>query len=338
MAGVYDRPDLGRQPKGTRVKLLITGGAGYIGGVVTRQLLDAGHQVVIIDDMSTGHAEALAEGAQFHKMSVHDVAEILTPEAAFDGVLHFAAKIVAGESMVRPELYWDTNIRGSLALLNAVRAAGVPRLIFSSTGSMYQTSDQPFTEDSPIAPANPYASSKLAVDLMIKGECDAHGLGAASLRYFNAAGASGDLGERHDPETHLIPIVLEVAAGKREFLPLYGDDYPTVDGTCVRDYIHVEDLAAAHLLALDAITPGQQRIFNLGNGSGYTNSQVVAVAREVTGVPIPVRLMPRRDGDPVTVVASARRAQEQLGWVPTKPDLHQIIGDAWSFTRRARLS
>ena len=313
------------------MKLLVTGGAGYIGGVVTSQLVEAGHQVTVIDDLSTGHQDVV-DGVEFHELSLHDVAAVLTPDAGFDGVLHFAAKIQAGESVVRPELYWETNVRGSLALLDAVRAARVPRLVFSSTAAVYGTPDiASIDESAPTRPTNPYGSSKLAVDLMITGEAGAHGLGAVSLRYFNAAGAVGTLGERHEPETHLIPIALDVAAGRREKLMLFGDDYDTPDGTCIRDYIHVEDLARAHLLALEHARPGEHRIFNLGNGTGFSNRQVIDVVREVTGHPVPVEHAPRRDGDAVVVVASSERAHAELGWRPEKPDLATIIGDAWTF-------
>lgn len=314
------------------MKLLVTGGAGYIGGVVTNQLLAAGHQVTVVDDLSTGHAETIPDGVEFHQISIHDIATVLTPESGFDGVLHFAAKIAAGESVIKPELYWDTNVRGSLALLDAIRVARVPRLIFSSTAAVYGTPDvEVITEDTPTRPTNPYGSSKLTIDMMITGEATAHGVGAVSLRYFNAAGASGSLGERHDPETHLIPIALQVAAGQREKLMLFGDDYDTPDGTCVRDYIHVEDLARAHLLALEATRPNEHRIFNLGNGTGFSNKQVIDVVREVTGAEVPVEHAPRRDGDAVVVVASSEKAHAELAWRPQKGDLSVIIGDAWRF-------
>ena len=319
------------------MKLLVTGGAGYIGSIVTRALLAAGHQVEVLDDLSTGHRDNVPAQVPFHELSIHDVARVLTPAAEFDGVLHFGAKIAAGESVIKPELYWDTNIRGSLALLEAVRAAGVPKLVFSSTAAVY--GDGPgeglITEQTPPAPTNPYGSSKLAVDLMITAACGASELGAVSLRYFNAAGASlsdaGHLGERHDPETHLIPIALQAAAGDRGEFFLFGDDYDTPDGTCIRDYIHVEDLASAHLLALEHTEPGRHQIFNLGNGSGYSNKQVVDVVREVTGTKLPVTLAPRRDGDAVVVVASSDKARRELGWVPAKPALHDIVADAWAF-------
>jgi UDP-glucose 4-epimerase len=314
------------------VKLLVTGGAGYIGSVVTRALLASGHEVEVLDDLSTGHRKSVPDSVVFHQLSVHDATRVLTPEAGFDGVLHFAGRIEVGESVVRPDIYWDVNVRGSLALLEAIRAAKVPRMIFSSTGSMYRADgDEKLAETARVEPRNPYAASKLMVDLMLSAEATAFGLGATSLRYFNAAGAVGELGERHDPESHLIPIVLQVAAGKREQLQMYGDDYPTPDGTCVRDYIHVADLAAAHVLALEAIEPGLHEVYNLGNGNGYTNMQVVEAAREVTGHPIPVVLAPRRDGDAVITVASSEKAQKDLGWQPAKPDLRDIVADAWAF-------
>lgn len=321
------------------MKLLVTGGAGYIGGVVVRLLVDAGHDVTVLDDLSTGHADVVPAGVPLHRISVHQVASVLTPTAGFDGVLHFAAKIAAGESVQFPERHFHTNVIGSLALLDAVRAAKVPRLVFSSTAAVYGNPvTVPITEQAATAPTNPYGWTKLTVDAAIGAECTAHGLGAISLRYFNVAGAhlperGAPLGERHDPETHLIPIALDVAGGKREKLQLFGDDYPTHDGTCVRDYIHVGDLAAAHLLALAAIEPSRHRVFNLGNGNGFSNQQVVEVVRAVTGHPIPVEMAARRAGDPAELVASSARAATELGWVPAKPDLHQIVSDAWAFYR-----
>jgi UDP-glucose 4-epimerase len=327
------------------VKLLVTGGAGYIGGVVTHALAEAGHQVVVLDDLSTGFAETVPAGVEFHRLPVHQVGAVLTPGSGFDGVLHFAAKIEVAESVARPDLYWDVNVGGTMAVLNAVRAAGVRRMLFSSTGSMYDPSGvvplagggfSKLGEDAVIRPKNPYAATKLAVDLMLDGECEAFGLGAASLRYFNASGAvllptGGRLGERHTPESHLIPIVLQVAAGKRDQLMMYGDDYPTPDGTCVRDYIHVADLATAHLLALDAVKPGTHEVYNLGNGDGYSVSQVIDAARAVTGHPIPVKLAPRRPGDPAATVAASDKARRELGWQPARPALEDIIADAWAF-------
>jgi UDP-glucose 4-epimerase len=320
------------------VKLLVTGGAGYVGSVVTRLLIDAGHEVVVLDDLRTGHAAALAPDATFVKASVHDAAGVLTPDAGFDGVLHFAALIAAGESMLKPGLYWHNNTVGSLALIDAARAAGVRRFVFSSTAAVYgNPTELPITEAAVKAPTNTYGATKLAVDMALTSEAFAHDLAAVSLRYFNVAGAylrpGTAIGERHEPETHLIPLALEVAAGKRDKLQLFGDDYPTIDGTCVRDYIHVEDLAQAHLLALDAATSGTHKIYNLGNGSGFTVKQVIDVAREVTGHPVPVEVAPRREGDPVELVASSQRARDELGWTPAKPTLHDMVGDAWTFYR-----
>jgi len=318
------------------VKLLVTGGAGYIGSVVTRMLLDHGHEVTVLDDLRTGHRAALAPEATHVDLPVHEAAQVLTPGAGFDGVLHFAALIAAGESMVKPELYWQNNTVGSLALIDAVRAARVPRLVFSSTAAVYgNPSEVPIPETAVKAPTNTYGATKLAVDMALTSEAIAHDLAAVSLRYFNVAGAylrdGRAIGERHDPETHLIPLALQVAAGRREKLQLFGDDYPTADGTCVRDYIHVEDLARAHLLALTAAVPGRHLIYNLGNGNGFTNRQVIEVVREVTGHPVPVEVAPRREGDPAELVASSALARDELGWVPQKPTLHDMIGDAWAF-------
>ena len=320
------------------MKLLVTGGAGYIGSVVTRMLVDSGHDVTVLDDLRTGYREALAPEATHVELPIHEAARVLTPDAGFEGVLHFAALIAAGESMAKPELYWDTNTVGSLALINAVRAARVPRMVFSSTAAVYgNPSELPISETAVKAPTNTYGATKLAVDMALTSEAIAHDLAAVSLRYFNVAGAylhgGRTIGERHDPETHLIPLALQVAAGQREKLQLFGDDYPTVDGTCVRDYIHVEDLARAHLLALTAAVSGQHRIYNLGNGSGFTVKQVIDVVREVTGHPVPVEVSPRREGDPVELVASSALARDELGWVPEKPTLHDMVGDAWAFYR-----
>jgi UDP-glucose 4-epimerase len=321
------------------VKLLVTGGAGYVGSVTSRLLLDAGHEVVVLDNLSTGFRAAVAPDARFVEADIRDAGTVLTPGSGFDAVLHFAGLIAAGESMAKPEIYWDHNVVRSLALLNAVRAAGVPRVVFSSTAAVYgNPTELPITESAVKAPTNTYGATKLAFDYALTSEAFAHSLAAVSLRYFNVAGAyiradGTAIGERHDPETHLIPIALQVAAGKRDKLQLFGDDYPTPDGTNVRDYIHVEDLARAHLLALDAAVAGEHRIYNLGNGNGFSNRQVVEVAREVTGAELPVEIAPRRDGDPASLVASSRRAADELGWVPAKNTLPDMIGDAWEFYR-----
>jgi UDP-glucose 4-epimerase len=319
------------------MRLLVTGGAGYIGSVVVRQLRAAGHDVEVLDSYVGGHPASLPPEVVVHNHDIHDVAQVVTPDAGFDGVLHFAARIAAGESVERPELYWHTNVGGTLRLLDAIRLAGVPRLVFSSTAAVYGNPTMvPITEKAAAAPTSPYGWTKLACDMAIQHACTAYGLGAVSLRYFNVAGASispGEppLGEQHEPETHLIPIALEVAAGIRDRLRIFGGDYPTRDGTCVRDYIHVEDLAAAHLLALDAIEPKRHQIYNLGNGNGFSNLQIVQVVREVTGAPVPVVGAPRRPGDPATLIASSARARAELDWVPSKPDLPSIVADAWEF-------
>jgi UDP-glucose 4-epimerase len=321
------------------VKLLVTGGAGYIGSVTSRLLLDAGHEVVVLDDLGTGFRTAVAPDATFVPADIADAATVVTRDAGFDAVLHFAGLIAAGESMVKPELYWRANVVGSLALLDAVRAAGVPKFVFSSTAAVYGNPvELPIAEAAVTAPTSTYGATKLAFDHALTSEAYAHGLAAVSLRYFNVAGAyirpdGTAIGERHDPETHLIPIALQVAAGKRDKLQLFGDDYPTADGTCVRDYIHVEDLARAHLLALDAAARGEHRVYNLGNGNGFSNRQVVEVARAVTGAALPVEIAPRRQGDPASLVASSRLARAELGWVPEKPTLADMIGDAWTFYR-----
>ncbi|MFF7023827.1 UDP-glucose 4-epimerase GalE [Streptomyces klenkii] len=314
-------------------KCLVTGGAGYVGSVVAAHLLAAGHTVTVLDDLSTGHRAAVPEGAAFIHGRVQDAGQWL--DSSYDAVLHFAAFSQVGQSVADPEPYWRNNVGGTADLLAAMRDAGVRTLVFSSTAATYgEPAAVPITEDAPTAPTNPYGATKLAVDHMIGGECAAHGLAAVSLRYFNVAGAYGPYGERHAPETHLIPIVLQVARGEREAVAVYGDDYPTPDGTCVRDYIHVADLAEAHLLALSAARDGEHLICNLGNGNGFSVHEVIETVRKVTGHPVPQTAAPRRPGDPAVLVASAERARETLGWTPRRPDLAGIVADAWEFARR----
>lgn len=311
------------------MNLVVTGGAGYIGSVVTSQLLDAGHQVTVVDDLSTGHRDAVPEGADFVQARIHDAAGFLSPDV--EGVLHFAAKSLVAESVERPELYWENNVVGTYALLEAVRAHGIPRFVFSSTAACYgEPSVSPITEDVTPAPINPYGHSKFAVDQMLTGYCAAHGLGATSLRYFNVGGARGRFGERHAIETHLIPNLLKVPAGQRERAAIFGTDYPTPDGTAVRDYLHVVDLGRAHLLALEASEPGRHRIVNLGSGTGYSVREVLDACREVTAHELPADEHPRRPGDPATLVASYDRALSELGWKP-ELGLPEIVTDAWAF-------
>jgi UDP-glucose 4-epimerase len=317
------------------VRLLVTGGAGYIGGVVARHLLRAGHEVTVLDDLSTGHADSVPAGARFVEGDIAEAAPgVLADGDPYDGVLHFAARALVGESVEHPERYWHTNVAGTLALLDAMRATAVPRLVFSSTAATYGEPEQvPIVETATTKPTNAYGASKLAVDMMITSEAIAHGLGAVSLRYFNVAGASGPQGERHAPETHIIPIALQVVRGERAAFAIYGEDYPTPDGTCIRDYVHVDDLAEAHLLALAGAIPGEHRIYNLGNGAGFSVLDVVEAVRRVTGHAVPTELGPRRSGDPAVLVASSARIREELGWVPRKPTVDEMVADAWTFVQ-----
>jgi UDP-glucose 4-epimerase len=315
------------------MRTLVTGGAGYVGSVVAQQLLDAGHDVVVLDDLSRGHAQALPAEAEHVNVSLLDRAALDAPLAGIDAVLHFAALALVAESVEHPERYWTTNLGGTRNLLDAMRANGVGKLVFSSTCATYgEPETVPISEDEPTAPVNSYGASKLAVDLMIRDECRAHGLAAASLRYFNVAGASGELGEDHHPETHLIPLILQAAAGAREHISVYGTDYPTRDGTAVRDYIHIVDLGEAHLLALDTLEAGSHRVVNLGTGDGYTVREVIEAARRVTGREIPARDEGRRPGDPPELVAANARARAELGWEPRR-GLEQMIADAWAWHR-----
>lgn len=313
-------------------KYLVTGGAGYVGSVVAAHLLQAGHEVTVLDDLSTGHRDGIPAGARFVEGRIQDAAQWLDP--SYDAVLHFAAFSQVGESVADPEKYWRNNVGGTMDLLAAMRDAGVRTLVFSSTAATYgEPASTPITESAETAPTSPYGASKLAVDHMISGEAAAHGLAAVSLRYFNVAGAYGSCGERHDPESHLIPLVLQVAQGKREAISVYGEDYPTPDGTCVRDYIHVADLAEAHLLALEAANAGEHLICNLGNGNGFSVREVIETVRKVTGHPVPEIAAPRRAGDPAVLVASAQTAIDRLGWRPSRADLAGIVADAWQFAQ-----
>ncbi len=312
------------------MKCLVAGGAGYIGSVVSRLLLADGHQVVILDDCSTGHADSVPDGVQLIRANITGAREVLD-DGGFDAVLHFAAKSLVGESVHEPSRYWHTNVIGSRALLDAITEAGVPKLVFSSTAAVYGEPDvMPITEDTPARPTNTYGATKLAVDMMITNECAATPLAAVSLRYFNVAGAALGAGERHATETHLIPIALDAVLGRRDKLTIYGDDWPTPDGTPIRDYVHVLDLARAHVLALEAAEPGHHLICNLGNGNGFSVREVIATVEEITGLPLPVTAGPRRAGDPVRLVASAGRAAEKLGWRP-EFDLSRMVADAWQF-------
>jgi UDP-glucose 4-epimerase len=317
------------------MKLLVTGGAGYVGSVCAEVLLEQGHEVVVVDDLSTGNADAVPAGARFVEADMVEAAPELLGGGShppFDGVLHFAAKSLVGESMAEPERYWHGNVVKTLQLLEAMRAAGTPRLVFSSTAATYgEPESVPITEDAPARPTNTYGATKLAIDHAITSYAAAHGLAATSLRYFNVAGAYAGFGERHATETHLIPLVLQVAAGRRPEILVFGTDWPTPDGTAVRDYIHVRDLADAHLLALQNSRPGEHRIYNLGNGTGFSVREVIASCERVTGGPIAARDVDRRAGDPAVLIASSQKAITELGWRPRHTAIDEIVADAWEF-------
>ena len=332
------------------MKIMVTGGAGYVGGTTARLLAQQGHTVVVVDNLCHSEPSGVPPGLQFVEADIADrpTLEGIFKSAAgegapFDGVLHFAALIEAGESMKHPEVYFRNNTASTLALLEAVLAHGPRRFVFSSTAAVYgEPETVPIPETAALKPTNAYGESKLLVEYMLNWFHQIHGLRSASLRYFNVAGApetngkgSGIItsGEAHEPESHLIPLVLDVALGRRPSIKIFGDDYPTKDGTCVRDYVHVSDLADAHLLALHALEQpraAQQRlIYNLGNGAGFTVREVIESVRRVTGHPIPVQTEPRRPGDPAFLIASSQKAISELNWKPNYPNLDDIIQTAW---------
>ena len=316
------------------MRLLVTGGAGYIGSVVAAQLIAAGHEVTVLDNLSTGHADAVPAGATFIEGDLRDSAARVLAHG-IDAVLHFAAKSLVGESVADPGLYWGNNLGGSLALLEAMRVADVRTIVFSSTAATYgEPESVPVEETAPTRPTNPYGASKLAVDTALTEYARMYGFGAVSLRYFNVAGAYREaagtwLGERHTVETHLIPNILRIARDHAGPVSIFGDDYPTPDGSCIRDYIHVTDLASAHLLALEACSAGQHAIYNLGCGTGYSNFEVLQACRDVTGQDIQAKVTDRRPGDPAVLIASSERIGSELGWRPER-GLHDIVADAWA--------
>lgn len=316
------------------MKLLVTGGAGYVGSVCSAVLLEQGHEVTIIDNLSTGNADAVPAGASFITGELSDqVGQVLAADN-YDGVLHFAAASLVGESVTEPAHYWHNNVGQTLTLLDAMRSTGTKNLVFSSTAATYGEPEQvPITETAATEPTNPYGASKLAIDHAISSYAAAYGIGATSLRYFNVAGAWGGFGENRKIETHLIPLVLQVALGHRANIQVFGTDWPTHDGTAVRDYIHVKDLADAHLLALTSNEPGTHRIYNLGSGDGFSVREVIEACRRVTGRDIASVDAPRRDGDPATLIASSQKAISELGWQPTRGNLDTIVADAWEFTQ-----
>jgi UDP-glucose 4-epimerase len=315
------------------MRVLVTGGAGYIGSVVAEQLVGVGHQVTIIDNLSRGHREAVPKGAELVVGDLADKEQLaaLFRAHSFEAVLHFAAFIEAGESMKFPETFFRNNTANALGVLEAMLAAGVKRFVFSSTAALFGNPKRtPIQEEDTLQPTNAYGESKLLVERMLQWFHRIHGLRYASLRYFNAAGAAAaDRGEAHQPESHLVPRLMNVALGRQKHIEIFGTDYATPDGTCVRDYIHVSDLAAAHLLALDALERSGRLIFNLGNGQGFSVQEVIEGVRRVTGQPIPVVESPRREGDPAVLIASSEKIKRELGWKPNFPELDAILESAW---------
>ena len=321
------------------MRVLVTGGAGYVGSVVVEELLAVGHDVVAYDNLAKGHRDAVVAPARLIEGDILDAARLTATLRGerIDAVVHMAADSLVGESMTEPARYYRTNVGGGLALLDGMRAAGVGALVFSSSCAVYGSPErQPIEEDDPLRPTNPYGESKLAFERALAWFDGAYGIRAVSLRYFNAAGATGRNGERHSPETHLIPLVLQAVAGVREHVTVFGEDYPTPDGTCVRDYVHVADLARAHVLALGALMTGRRTsVYNLGcGGAGASVREVIDAARRVTGREVPIRVGPRRAGDPPVLVAAADRIRRELGWAPKQPRLADIVESAWRWMQR----
>ena len=319
------------------MSVLVLGGAGYIGSHTVYELIDAGREVVVVDNLETGHIEAVHPKVKFYEGDIRNrnFIDSVFDQEEIEGVIHFAANSLVGESMTNPLKYYDNNLCGTKVLLESMVAHGIDKIVFSSTAATYGEPEQvPILETDKTCPTNCYGETKLSMEKMFKWTGLAHGLRYVSLRYFNACGAhvSGNIGEAHNPETHLIPLILQVANGKREYISIYGDDYDTKDGTCIRDYIHVTDLAQAHILALNYLqNGGESDIFNLGNGIGFTVKEVIEAARKVTGHPIPAQITPRRAGDPARLIASSDKAKNILGWKPERGDIKVIIESAWNW-------
>ncbi len=315
------------------MNIFVTGGAGYIGSATAEALLEAGHRVTVYDSLVTGHRPAVPEGARFIQADLAngEALEAALATEAYDAVMHFAAFIEAGESMKDPGRFYRNNLSNSLALIESATRAGVGRFVLSSTAAVYRSSDAPLMEESPLGPTNVYGHTKLVIEQTLDWYCQIHGLHYAALRYFNACGALPGRGEAHQPESHLIPLILQVPLGQRESIAVYGDDYPTPDGTCIRDYIHIADLVSAHLLALGALEEHDSLIYNIGNGNGHSVREVIETARSVTGHAIPVVDAPRRPGDPARLVASSTKIRRELGWRPQFPDLKDILASAWDW-------
>lgn len=318
------------------MNVLVTGGAGYIGSVTVEALIARGHTVTVLDNLSTGHQGAVHADAAFVRADLRDagvVGEALEA-GGIEAVIHFAAYSLVGESMREPIRYFGNNVVGTLTLLEAMVERGVKRLVLSSTAALFGTAECiPIPEDAPVRPASVYGETKYLIERVLHRLCETAGLGFVTLRYFNAAGASATYGEDHRPETHLIPVALQVALGLREGISIYGEDYDTSDGTCVRDYVHVLDLAEAHLLAVEGLRPGEARAYNLGNGAGFSVREVIEVCRRITGHPIPERVVARRPGDPPVLVADPSRIQRELGWIRRRAELEAIVRSAWDWHR-----
>jgi UDP-glucose 4-epimerase len=317
--------------------VLVTGGAGYVGSVCCAELLRLGHAVTIVDNLSTGHRDAVPAGAAFFAADIANPSamESLLSNIRFDAVFHFAAKALIPESVANPGMFFQSNVASGIAMLEALRAAGVKNFVFSSSAAVYGTPERvPIDEDDPKLPVNSYGETKLMFERVLEWYARAYGWSVTALRYFNASGASGELGERHDPETHIIPLLLQAAAGERKTFNIYGDDYDTPDGTCVRDYVHVLDIAGAHICALKKLHEPGMRAYNIGAGAGYSVRDVCKAAAEVTGRTIPLRVSPRREGDPAVLCASPRRIMQELGWKPEHSSLHEIIESAWQWKNR----
>ncbi len=317
------------------MNILVTGGAGYIGSATAETLLRAGHSVTVYDSLVSGHRAAVPQGATFIYADLGDKPTLIKTlqTGAFDAIMHFAAFIEAGESMKNPGKYFENNLNHSLTLIETAVQVGIKRFVLSSTAAVYRSSDEPLTEDSPLEPTNVYGQTKLMIEQTLEWYRRIHGLHYAALRYFNACGALPGRGEDHRPESHLIPNILKVALGQRPAIEIYGVDYPTPDGTCIRDFIHIADLVDAHLLTLEALASHDRLIYNLGSGRGYSVREVIETARQVTGHPIPIREAPRREGDAVRLVASSEKIRRELGWNPKHDTLHDILSSAWEWHR-----